>query len=74
MAVAAIAGYHYAQSADGAFAVELDVPCEGVVTITWRPNDYPGKSATIQMPYDLFAKTIRSYASEATKPKVRETG
>jgi hypothetical protein len=66
----ALVGYHFKQSADGAFAIEADEPCPGVVRLTWKPQEYPGASATIEMPEVLFLGAAQSYLKErGSKPR-----
>lgn len=59
-----IVGYHYAASADGQLAIEADAPCEGAVTVTWKPQAYPGKNAEAVIPQDLFAEVATKYVTE----------
>jgi hypothetical protein len=61
-----IEGYHFTQTEDGAFAIEVDNPCEGIVTLTWKPQEYPGKPTTIELPAALFLPSVQSYLRERT--------
>ena len=63
-APAKIPGYHFASSEDGAFAIEVDVPCDGVVTVTWKSGEYPSKSAVAELPQVLFLAAVKSYLAE----------
>ena len=65
MAVAEkIPGFHFSQSEDGAFAVEVDIPCDGVVTVTWKAGEYPSKSAVMELPQGLFLAAVKAYLAE----------
>lgn len=66
-----IPGYHFEQSVEGAFALEVDVPCEGVTTITWRPQEYPGKPASMEIPTVLVLPATESYVRELTAKPTR---
>jgi len=59
-----IPGYHYASSIDGQLAIESDAPCPGAVTLTWKPQAYPGKNAEAVIPQDLFAEAATKYVTE----------
>lgn len=63
-------GYHYAGTVDGALAVEVDIPCEGSVTLTWKPQEYPGKSGSMELPQDLFLAVVNAYIAERKLPKI----
>jgi hypothetical protein len=64
-----IPGYHYSGSEDGEFAIEVDTPCEGAVTLTWKPKTFPGEPKTIEMPAGLFINSSDSYAAERRLPQ-----
>lgn len=57
-------GYHFAQSVDGAFVAQIDEPEEGCVTLTWRPNEFPGKGGEWVIPRSLFDVILNSIDSE----------
>lgn len=68
-----IPGYHHHQSPDGAFTLEMDTPCEGAVTLTWEPDEYPGKSSKMEMPLDNFLQVVVSFSRERKASRTKET-
>ena len=63
-----IDGYHYAYSPDGALAIEVDVPCEGMVQISWQASEI-GKTASLIATREVFEAAMRSYFAEFSAKK-----
>jgi hypothetical protein len=64
-----IPGYHYAYSPDGALCIEIDVPAENMVTMTWQAGELAGKSSVIVCTKEVFEAAMRSYYVEFAAKK-----